>query len=243
MDRMEQVPYHRPATQGCTGPRKCGLTVLQHGLVGRSSSSFLEELQATRLENSLKSGIFLSMFALVDYVGMFGGFLCVFWPWSFFFFFEQKNLFPYFWVKTVVISLSCRHVAFHMYLWETTSCTFYLFSHCCVDFGVMWLECGDQTDILLTVPEGSFPGLDLNTYVQFLLGMWHKPFVLVFSHVNWSDRWELGTSQEYGLVPSAGLDSISCIYCYKHRLQADHGWFVLTSHNSQMMWGISPTYC
>lgn len=59
---------------------------------------------------------------------------------------------------------------------------------------------------------GSFPGLNVNTWVQSLLGMWHQAFVLVFSHVVWSDWWELGTSLEYGLFPSAALDSISCIF-------------------------------
>lgn len=62
------------ARHGCTGPRKCGFTVLQRGLAGGSNFSFLEELQATRLENSLKSGIYLFVFAHVDYVG----FICFF---------------------------------------------------------------------------------------------------------------------------------------------------------------------
>lgn len=64
---MSQTCQH--ARHGCTGPRKCGFTVLQRGLAGGSNSSFLEELQATRLENSLKSGIYLFVFAHVDYVG------------------------------------------------------------------------------------------------------------------------------------------------------------------------------
>lgn len=118
----------------------------------------------------------------------------VFWRWSSFFL--QKSLFPYFWMKTVVISLSCKHVAFYMYLWETTSCTFCLFSRCCVDVSVVWWGWGMESRLTFywLYQEGcgnlgSFPGLNLNTYVQSLLGMWHKPFVLVFSHVNWSDFW------------------------------------------------------
>lgn len=106
------------ARHSCTGPRKCGFTVLQRGLAGGSNSSFLEELQATRLENSLKSGIYLFVFAHVDYVD----FICFFffphwWSclifgfdlriWFFFFpftlflvcfcslFFFSRNIFPY----------------------------------------------------------------------------------------------------------------------------------------------------
>lgn len=75
------------ARHGCTGPRKCGFTVLQRGLAGGSNSSFLEELQTTRLENSLKSGIYLFVFAHVDYVG----FIC-------FFFFPPLVVMSDFWV-------------------------------------------------------------------------------------------------------------------------------------------------
>lgn len=96
---------------------------------------------------------FLSLFLVFCFFSEIYSHIClVFWRWSSFFL--QKSLFPYFWMKTVVISLSCKHVAFYMYLWETTSCTFCLFSRCYVDVSVVWLRYGEQTDILLVVPGG-----------------------------------------------------------------------------------------
>ena len=50
------------AGHGCTGPTRLRFAVLQGGLAGGANSSFSEKLQATRLENSLKSGI--SLFVL-----------------------------------------------------------------------------------------------------------------------------------------------------------------------------------
>lgn len=52
--RCRNRPASVPDRQSPTRPRKLMVTVLQCGLAGGPNSSFLEKLQATRLENTLR---------------------------------------------------------------------------------------------------------------------------------------------------------------------------------------------
>lgn len=71
--RCRNRPASVPDRQSPTRPRKLMVTVLQCGLAGGPNSSFLEKLQATRLENTLR----LESSLVVELVW--------FWFWGFFF--------------------------------------------------------------------------------------------------------------------------------------------------------------
>lgn len=138
-----------------------------------------------------------------------------------------------------------------MYLWEITFWTFPLLNHCCVDLRVLWWGWGMEVwldwDFIdharraahaWAVSWPKFKHLCIAP-VRYLTQT--SCLGLPTSKLEWLLRARYFTWLWVGPL-CCSVDSVCCVCCYKLSLQTNHGWFALNSYESQMMWGIIPTW-